>query len=205
MSSVSMAHTPELSESEPNESLRDGLQSGSISEGETIMNFEKKSLVVGLFALGLLVRWTIDFVPTVSAEQDHQHTHAPASSKQLKNPLPATEENIASGRALFNQHCASCHGEDGRAQTQMATSMKVKPANLTGSAVHGRMPGEIYSVITNGIKTSGMPAFKDKMSEQERWQTVLYVQRLQGEHQHTAENQPAGTAAKPDDVQHPHQ
>src|SRR5262249_51004525 len=115
------------------------------------------------------------------------------------------EENIASGRTLFNQHCASCHGEDGRAQTQMATSMKVKPANLTGSAVHGRMPGEIYSVITNGIKTSGMPAFKDKMSEQERWQTVLYARRRQGEHQDTAENQQAGTAAKRDEVQHPHQ
>src|SRR5262249_32923655 len=166
-------------------------------KGLTIMNFEKKRVIAGLFAVGLLVKWTIDFVPAVFAEQDHQHSHAPAGAKQLKNPLPATEENIASGRALFNQHCASCHGEDGRAQTQMATSMKVRPADLTGSAVGGHSPGEIYSVITNGIKMSGMPAFKDKMGEQERWQTVLYVQRLQGEHQHAAENQPAGAAAKP--------
>jgi hypothetical protein len=50
--------------------------------------------------------------------------------------------------------------------------------------VHGLTPGEIYWVVTNGIKASEMPAFHTKMDEQERWQTVLYVQHLRGEHQH---------------------
>jgi mono/diheme cytochrome c family protein len=169
------------------------------------MNLEKKIFIVGPVAVTLLAMWAINFAPGVSAQQEHQHPHAPASAKQLKNPLSVTEENIAGGRALFNQHCASCHGADGRAQTEMAATMKTKPADLTGSAVHGRTPGEIYWVITNGIKASGMPAFKDKMGEQERWQTVLYLQRLQGEHQRAAAGKAPEAAAKQETVQRPHQ
>ncbi len=169
------------------------------------MNREKKIFVAGSIAMALLTMWAINFAPNVSAQEEHQHARAPASAKQLKNPLSVTEGNIASGRALFNQRCASCHGADGRAQTEMAATMRMKPADLTGSAVHGRMPGEIYWVITNGINASGMPAFKDKMDEQERWQTVLYVQRLQGEHQHTGAGKGPEAAAKQNAVQQSHQ
>jgi mono/diheme cytochrome c family protein len=145
---------------------------------------EKKLIIASIIAGALLVIWTSNFIPTASAQEKRHHAHAPASAKQLKNPLTVTDKNIASGRALFNQHCASCHGTDGRAQTEMAAEMKVKPADLTSNVVHGLTPGEIYWVVTNGIKASEMPAFHTKMNEQERWQTVLYVQHLRGEHQH---------------------
>src|SRR5258706_7813791 len=125
-------------------------------------------LCAATFALGSL------------AQEDHQHSHAPASAKELKNPLTATAEHIASGRALFTQRCAPCHGADGKAMSEMAAAMKIKPADLT--ALHGRTDGEIYWVISNGIRQSGMPAFESKMSEQERWQAALYVKHLAGEH-----------------------
>src|SRR5262245_55766817 len=164
-------------------------------------NREQKIFIAWPVAATLLAMWAINFAPGTSAQEEHRHAHAPASAKQLKNPLSVTEENVASGRAMFNQHCASCHGADGRAQTETGAAMKVKPADLTGSAVHGRTPGEIYWVITNGIMASGMPAFKDKMGEQERWQTVLYVQRLQGEHQHAAASKAPEAAPKQDAMQ----
>jgi len=169
------------------------------------MNREQKIFIAWPVAAMLLAMWAIDFAPGASAQEEHRHAHAPASAKQLKNPLSVTEENVASGRALFNRHCASCHGADGRAQTETGAAMKVKPADLTGGAVHGSTPGEIYWVITNGIMASGMPAFKDKMGEQERWQTVLYVQRLQGEHQHAAASKAPEAAPKQDAMQGPHQ
>jgi len=141
-----------------------------------------RELFITALAAGLVVAfWATNHIPGVSAQEVHQHSHAPAEAAKLKNPLPASEENTREGRALFNRNCASCHGEDGKAQTEMASAMKVKPADLT--ALHGRTEGEIYWVITNGIKASGMPAFKDKLSDQERWQTALYVQHLQGAHQ----------------------
>lgn len=115
-------------------------------------------------------------------QETHEHSHAPASAKKLKNPLKATEANIESGRALYNKNCASCHGEDGKATTDIASGMKVKPADLT--SLHARTDGEIYWVINNGIKKSGMPAFSTKAKANERWQMTLYVKHLMGEHPH---------------------
>ena len=153
------------------------------------MTKEKKIFTAGLVAAMLPAMWAINLMPGASAQEAHTHAPAPTGAKQLQNPLSATEENIARGRALFGQHCASCHGQDGRAQTERAATMKVKPADLTSHAIHHHTPGEIFQTITNGIQQSGMPAFKERMSEQERWQTVLYVQHLSGGP--AAANQPA--------------
>ena len=139
-----------------------------------------KLSVLGV-GLGLLTALrALDF----SAAAHEGHRHAPASAKKLKNPLTATEENIEAGRNLFNRNCASCHGEDGKAKTDVAAGMKVKPTDLTGHEMHGIADGEIYWVITNGIKTSGMPALNTKTKPNERWQMALYVKHLMGEHPH---------------------
>jgi mono/diheme cytochrome c family protein len=134
-----------------------------------------------LFAGLLASIGVVDF--SASAHDKHGHSHAPASAKRLKNPLTANEENIAAGRSLFNQNCASCHGEDGKAKTDVAEAMTVKPTDLTDKKMQGITDGEIYWVITNGIKKSGMPAFK-KATANERWQMTLYVKHLMGDHPH---------------------
>jgi mono/diheme cytochrome c family protein len=140
------------------------------------------SLGIGLLSAMLVLSFTS------SAHDGHKHRHAPASAKKAKNPLTATEENIEAGRALYNRDCAICHGEDGKGKTDMAESMKVKPTDLTAKEMHGITDGEINWVITNGIKKSGMPDFKNKMNNNERWQVTLYVKHLMGEHPHGAGN-----------------
>ena len=141
----------------------------------------------------LMAMWSFDF----SASAHEGHRHAPARAKKLKNPLTASQENIEAGHALFSRNCASCHGEDGKAKTDVAEAMKVKPADLTGHAMHGITDGEIYWVVTNGIKTSGMPALNAKTKPNERWQMALYVKHLMGEHPHAGEN--STTSAQSDD------
>jgi len=140
-----------------------------------------KVSAVAIFVSLLATIWVADF--SALAQEEHSHTHAPASAKKLKNPLAANKENIAAGRALYNQNCASCHGTDGKSRTEVAAGMKVRPTNLTGRAMHSRKDGDIYWVITNGITRSGMPAFK-KLSANQRWQVTLYVKHLMGEHPH---------------------
>ena len=150
-----------------------------------------KLSVCGLTVSLLMSAWLVDF--SVSAHEGHRHS--PASAKKLKSPLATTDENIEAGRALFNRNCASCHGEGGKAKTDVAVSMKVKPADLTGHAMHGITDGEIYWVIANGIKTSGMPAFSPKTKPDERWQMALYVKHLMGEHPDAAANSIASAQA----------
>jgi mono/diheme cytochrome c family protein len=134
-----------------------------------------------LFSTFLIALWTLDIA---SAHKGHKHRNAPVSAKKLKNPLKANEETIAAGRALFNKHCASCHGEDGKAKTEIAAAMKKKPTDLTAKEMRGITDGEIYWVTTNGIKKSGMPAFKSTVTDQERWRMTVYIKHLMGEHPH---------------------
>jgi mono/diheme cytochrome c family protein len=140
-----------------------------------------KVSAAALFTGLLLTGWLADF--SASAQEEHNHAHSPASAKGLKNPLAANRENIAAGRALYNQNCASCHGTDGKSRTQTAGAMKVRPTNLTGRMMQSRKDGDIYWVIANGISRSGMPAFK-KLTTNQRWQVTLYVKHLMGDHPH---------------------
>ncbi|MCI0336533.1 MAG: c-type cytochrome [Acidobacteria bacterium] len=102
----------------------------------------------------------------------------PEGAKQLKSPLPANEATISSGRSLFNQKCISCHGENGKAQTEFASVMNVKPEDLTSPNVRALTEGEIFSVIGSGSGSSGMPAFKGRISDEALWQIALYVKQL---------------------------
>ncbi|MGH9842682.1 MAG: c-type cytochrome [Blastocatellia bacterium] len=135
---------------------------------------------------------------SVSAHEGHKHSNAPASAKKMKNPLKADDGTIAAGRTIFNKNCASCHGEDGKSKIDIAAAMKKKPTDLTAKEMSGITDGEIYWVVTNGIKKSGMPAFKLKAKDQERWQMTVYVKHLMGEHPHAGHasasaNEPAAS------------
>jgi mono/diheme cytochrome c family protein len=141
---------------------------------------KKNHIRIALLVVSLLLG--LHALYSVSAHDGHKHRNAPASARKLKNPVKADEETIAAGRALFNKNCASCHGEDGKSKTDVAAALKKQPTDLTAKAMSGITDGEIYWVVTNGIKKSGMPAYKLKAKEQERWQMTLYVKHLMGSH-----------------------
>ncbi|MEO6726958.1 MAG: c-type cytochrome [Blastocatellia bacterium] len=110
----------------------------------------------------------------------------PASAKELRSPIPAMQETTDAGRGLFLQKCSACHGENGKAQTEFAASMPTKPADLTSPQISALTEGEIYSLVNDGIKTRGMPAFKGRISDNAIWQMVLFVRQL-----NSAEDKPA--------------
>ena len=127
-------------------------------------------------------RLIIYFRPAPSGDEKGREAQAPESARQLKNPIVASSDNVASGRLLYNQRCASCHGEKGKAEAEAAQVLEIKPADLTGKTAREMTDGEIYWVITHGIKTSRMPAQDARISENERWQIALYVRTLQSDH-----------------------
>src|SRR5262249_41898068 len=155
------------------------------------MSKKNRVRLAALFGGFLVALWVINIA---SAHEGNKHRNAPASAKKLKNPLKADDTTIAAGREIFNKRCASCHGQDGKSKTEIAAAMKTKPTDLTAKEMHGITDGEVFWVVTNGIRQSGMPAFKTKVDTQDRWKVTLYVRRLMGEHAH-AEH--AGKPADP--------
>lgn len=150
-----------------------------MGKGVEMMNTWMKIIKMTVVIICLIAASVLTMTSRVSAQdQKSGSKHAPESAKELKNPLEPTETNISEGRELYVQNCAACHGPDGKAKTRMASSMTIKPTDLTSQQVHDLKAGEIFHIITHGIPESDMPDFGPTMSEQERWKTVLFVQKL---------------------------
>jgi mono/diheme cytochrome c family protein len=101
----------------------------------------------------------------------------PEEARKLKNPLMPTETALASGRAIYLDKCAECHGEKGRGDGPQARMYDPTPGNLTDTKhMSTRTDGELFYQISEGHRP--MPAFKKRLSEEQRWQLVLFVRSL---------------------------
>ena len=81
------------------------------------------------------------------------------------------------GQRKFNAKCASCHGKDGKGQTEMGQKYKV--SDLGSRDVQAKLTDEaMLKQITDGNEAKKMPAFKDKLSEDEIKAVAAYVRTL---------------------------
>jgi thiosulfate dehydrogenase len=91
-------------------------------------------------------------------------------------PLPPDETNLAAGAQVYREHCAVCHGLPEQKPTAIADGMYPRPPKLLeGKGVTDDEPGESYWKVANGIRLTGMPGFRPKLSETQMWQVSLLV------------------------------
>ena len=104
--------------------------------------------------------------------------HHPEAAKQ-KNPVAADAASIAAGKTVYDKNCANCHGKTGLGDGMMGAELNPKPSNLTDADwKHGDTDGEIFLVIKDGAKGTGMKAFNSKLTEHQIWDVVNYVRSL---------------------------
>ncbi len=94
--------------------------------------------------------------------------------RTLQNPVERTPESVERGAVLFAANCASCHGETGAGDGPLADTLPAPPANFTVH-VPFHPDGVLFAWITEGIRGTGMPAWRDQLSEQERWDLVNFL------------------------------
>ena len=96
--------------------------------------------------------------------------------QELRNPLPVTEANLASGQRMYTINCAVCHGDKGDGNGIL--SQREKFLGVPSFDDQGRVltAGSIYHVIMYGMNAMG--SYASQTSEQERWQIVMYVENL---------------------------
>ncbi len=83
--------------------------------------------------------------------------------------------------AHYADHCAVCHANNGSGQTMFGAGLYPRPPDLRAAATQSRTDGELFSIIENGVRMSGMPAFGgtgDRASEAESWKLVLFLRHL---------------------------
>ncbi len=96
------------------------------------------------------------------------------------NPVAASVEVLAEGRAHFADHCASCHGNDGGGQTELGRNLYPRAPDLRLAATQGLTDGELFAIIEDGVRFTGMPAWGDKSAQSQRasWHLVDFIRHL---------------------------
>jgi mono/diheme cytochrome c family protein len=119
--------------------------------------------------------------------QEHQHpaqhpeggAHRHPAAAALKNPVAADATSIAAGKQLYDKQCAGCHGDTGKGDGAMGEELNPKPANLTDAEwKHGSTDGEIFVVVRDGVKNTGMKPYARKLTTHQMWDVVNYVRSL---------------------------
>lgn len=108
-----------------------------------------------------------------------RHMALPSSARALTNPVAASEENLRDARLHFADHCAICHGNDGSCDTMMGSGLYPKPPDLRLAETQKLSDGELFWIIENGVRFTGMPAFSTRHSSPEdSWKLVLFIRHL---------------------------
>lgn len=101
-------------------------------------------------------------------------------------PPPPPPFNPAAAAGLFSMACAVCHGHDGRHPANIGLAMYPRVLDLGSPEVQRFSDAQLYWIIHNGIRLSGMPGFGHILAPQDVWQLTLFLRHL-----------PATTAAQP--------
>ena len=104
----------------------------------------------------------------------------PAAVRSRPNPVPASSEVIDEALQHYADHCAVCHGSNGAGDTAIGRGLYPKAPDMRAEATQSLTDGELFSIIENGIRLTGMPAWGTGTPEGERasWGLVHFVRRL---------------------------
>ncbi len=108
-----------------------------------------------------------------------KHALIRRSSRKGVPPAPANARaSVEEGDKLFGIECAACHGLDGHKATDAGRWMYPRAADLTSPAVQQYSDSELFWIVKNGIRLSGMPGFGKVESDEHIWDLVHYVRTL---------------------------
>jgi len=102
----------------------------------------------------------------------------PIETEDLKNPLPNNPQVASQGQQIFLQSCAICHGTDGHGQTTLGQGMYPPVMDLTSPHVQHWDDSEMFWIVQNGVRMTGMASWKGAISPDDTWKLVIFIHQL---------------------------
>src|SRR5277367_3171521 len=102
----------------------------------------------------------------------------PLEAGKMKNPLPETDEVVSQGQEVFLGTCAQCHGPEARGDASLGRSMDPPAMDLTSAHVQHWSDAELFWIIQNGVRLTGMPSWKSSISADDTWKLARYIHHL---------------------------
>jgi putative copper resistance protein D len=141
-------------------------------------------LAIGAVVLGRSKRWETKWriaIPAILAVCALVAALPPLATQAFpetyrKTPVPFDTISVANGAALFAANCVPCHGPQAKGNGVLAKTFTIPPVDLlTEPHTAKHTAGDFFHWLTHGIPGTGMPAFADKLSEEDRWDLVNFL------------------------------
>ena len=140
---------------------------------KTKINHAKSAaIILGIAAISVFT------LPRAAAQDNGKNKpwDAPESAEAIKNPLTVDENLLTTGKENYSRHCKSCHGSKGRGDGPKAANIDISCGDFTSEEFAKETDGSVFWKATEGRKP--MPSFKEKLSDEERWQIIAYIMTL---------------------------
>jgi mono/diheme cytochrome c family protein len=175
------------------------------SNCETALKHKLMLGVISAMLGALLAGCTADKQPSqgeTSLANAAKDVTIPLEAGKMKNPLPETDEVISQGQEVFLGSCAQCHGADAHGDTNIGRNMSPPAMDLSSAHVQHWSDAELFWIIQNGVRLTGMPSWKSTISDNETWKLARFIHnlpRLGAAAASTAVQSQAGTAISTQD------
>lgn len=100
----------------------------------------------------------------------------PPEVREQRNPVEPTPRALAEARDHFADHCALCHANDGSGKTRINEGLYPPAPDLRDEWTQHLTDGEIFGIIRDGIRFTGMPGWDGE--DEENWKLVLFIRHL---------------------------
>jgi len=132
-----------------------------------------------LFTTGFSAK-TEPYALEVFMARQIRHLAIPIEQRDKSNPVPFDADVLKESLAHFADHCATCHANDGSGKTPIGKNVYPKAPDLRLDETQSMTDGELFWVIHNGIRFTGMPAWGEGEPEKDldSWKLVHFIRHL---------------------------
>ena len=118
--------------------------------------------------------------PEAFAARAARYLATPRDVRSRPNPIEASDATFNEGIEHFADHCATCHANDGSGDTAVGRNLYPRAPDMRSAQTQNLSDGELFSIIENGVRLTGMPAWGNGTPESERasWVLVHFIRRI---------------------------
>lgn len=134
------------------------------------------------FLVGITGRITMraDILPSAfesSMAMRMMDANVERNAPKIANPVQPTDENLIAGASIYLKRCAECHGEPSQPESNLARTLYPPPPQFITDAPDME-ENENYYIIVHGVRWTGMPGWKNVLTDQQIWQLATFLSRM---------------------------
>ena len=139
----------------------------------------------------------------IFAAQTARKLALPADARDRRNPIGNSKEVLEDAMAHWADHCAVCHGNDGSGEAGMGQQMYPHAPDMRRKSTQQRTEGELFYIIENGIRLTGMPAWGGTAAgAKDSWKLVHFIRHLPDLSAGEIARMDTMNPKSPDDIEH---